>query len=64
MMEHITKQSARWGYTKLIADPGYLIRSKQTGQTYQEITVPNPNLFETVEDPAKKISKPKARKSK
>ena len=65
MMEHVTKQSARWGYTKLTADKGYLLRSKETGQTYQEITVPNPSRFEVIPvEPEKKESKPRTRKSK
>jgi hypothetical protein len=65
MMEHVTKQSARWGYTKLTADKGYLLRSKETGQTYQEITVPNPSSFEVIPaEPEKKESKPRTRKSK
>lgn len=65
MMEHVTKQNARWGYTKLTADKGYLLRSKETGQTYQEITVPNPSCFEVIPvEPEKKESKPRTRKSK
>lgn len=63
MMEHITKQNARWGYTKLIADEGYLIRSKETGQTYTDITVPNPEKFESVPVEPKK-GKPKTQKRK
>lgn len=64
IMEHLMKRTARWGYTQLIADEGYLIRSISTGQTYKEITVPDPNRFEVVPDPAqvKEKSKPKGRK--
>lgn len=62
MMEHITKQNARWGYTKLIADPGYLIRSKQTGNVFNEITVPNPNAYEVIPLPTSMTGK-KAKKS-
>jgi len=66
-MEHVTQEAARWGYTHLTADNGYLLRSKETGQTYQEITVPNPQKFEVIPLPtsanaAKKSSKPKTAK--
>lgn len=66
-MEHVTMTSARWGYTTLKADNGYLLRSKKTGRTYQEITVPNPTGFEVIPLPtsataAKKAGKPKAKK--
>ena len=47
-MEHCEKISARWGYTRLVADKGYQLRSKVTGQTYDEITVPDPGRFEVV----------------
>ena len=47
------------------SDKGYLLRSKETGQTYQEITVPNPSHFEVIPaEPGKKESKPRTRKSK
>lgn len=48
MMEHITRENARWGYTRLVADKGYQLRSKVTGQVYDEITVPDPERFEAV----------------
>ena len=61
-MEHLQKKNARWGYTRLIAEDGYLIRSKKTGKVYQEITVPNPEQFEVIPLPTSATGKPKRAK--
>lgn len=61
-MEHLQKKNARWGYTRLVAEDGYLIRSKKTGKVYQEITVPNPEQFEVIPLPTSATGKPKRAK--
>lgn len=47
-MEYVTMRNARWGYTQLTADKGFLIRSKETGKVYEQVTVPNPDAFEAI----------------
>ena len=53
-------RNARWGYTQLTADKGFLIRSKETGKVYEQVTVPNPDAFEAIPLPTSS----KARKKK
>lgn len=58
-MEHVEKKTARWGYTQLVAEKGFLIKSKATGKTYQEITVPNPDGYEVIPLPTSAKAAPK-----
>ena len=40
-MKHLKKEDSRKGYTTLTAEKGWVIRSKETGMVYKEITITN-----------------------
>ena len=67
-MEHVTRKNARWGYTTLEAETGWVIKSKKTGIIFQTITVPDPENYEEVPVPTsagakvKRTSKPRTAK--
>ena len=74
-MEHVAKTSQGNDQWRLIAENGWLLRSKKSGNTYKTIDTRNLKLWEVVEDPdfvkpevkaeekpAETLSKPKATK--
>jgi hypothetical protein len=51
IMEHVTKIPETGNQVKLIAECGYLLKSKVSGKTYQEISTCDMKRWEVIEDP-------------
>lgn len=75
IMEHVTKIPETGNQVKLVAERGYLLKSKVSGKTYQEISTCDMKRWEVIEDPdykptaeavetasEKTVSKPKTAK--
>jgi hypothetical protein len=69
IMEHVTKIPETGNQVKLVAERGYLLKSKVSGKTYQEISTCDMKRWEVIEDPdyvkpevKTKESKPQTRK--
>ena len=50
-MEHVTKIPETGNQVKLVAERGYLLKSKVSGKTYQEISTCDMKRWEVIEDP-------------
>ena len=51
IMEHVTKIPETGNQVKLIAERGYLLKSKVSGKTYEEISTCDMKRWEVIEDP-------------
>lgn len=51
IMEHVTKIPETGNQVKLVAERGYLLKSKASGKTYQEISTCDLKRWEVIEDP-------------
>lgn len=51
IMEHVTKIPETGNQVKLVAERGYLLKSKVSGKTYQEISTCDMKRWEVIEDP-------------
>jgi hypothetical protein len=68
-MEHVTKIPETGNQVKLVAERGYLLKSKVSGKTYQEISTCDMKRWEVIPDAdtpstvaAETVSKPKTTK--
>ena len=61
IMEHVTKIPETGNQVKLVAERGYLLKSKVSGKTYQEISTCDMKRWEVIPD-AETESKPKTTK--
>ena len=61
IMEHVTKIQETGNQVKLVAERGYLLKSKVSGKTYQEISTCDMKRWEVIPD-AETESKPKTTK--
>ena len=50
-MEHVASTPQGNDQWRLTAEPGYLLKSKKSGNTYKSIDTRNLKLWEVVEDP-------------
>lgn len=68
IMEHVTKIQETGNQVKLVAERGYLLKSKVSGKTYQEISTCDMKRWEVVENAdapkAEGEKKPKTKKAK
>ena len=67
-MEHVTKIPETGNQVKLVAERGYLLKSKVSGKTYQEISTCDMKRWEVIENAdapkAEVEKKPKTKKAK
>ena len=49
-MEHVTKIPETGNQVKLVAERGYLLKSKVSGKTYQEISTCDMKRWEVIEN--------------